>query len=125
MYIAYDIKNGVEYAKLVKSIRHGQKVSKEYKNLGRVMDKEKNIFKSRELGIYQYDIANDYYDQNPNWSGSTARVEYPERKPDRKEHLILDFGDTYLIDSFVHSNGLDKIIDKCGVHNTDTLYSMI
>ena len=125
MYIAYDIKNGVEYAKLVKSTRHGQKVSKEYKNLGRVMDKEKNIFKSRELGIYQYDIANDYYDQNPNWSGSKARVEYPERKPDRREHLILDFGDTYLIDSFVHSNGLDKIIDKCGVRNTDTLYSMI
>lgn len=125
MYIAYDIKNGVEYAKLVKSTRHGQKVSKEYKNLGRVMDKENNIFKSRELGIYQYDIANDYYDKNPNWSGSTSPVEYPERKPDRREHLILDFGDTYLIDSFIHNNGLDKIINKCGVHNKDTLYSMI
>jgi hypothetical protein len=125
LYIAYDIKNGVEYAKLVKSTRHGQKVLKEYKNLGRVMDKEKNIFKSRELGIYQYDIANDYYDQNPNWSGSTSPVEYPERKLDQREHLILDFGDTYLIDSFIHNNGLDKIIDKCGVHNTDTLYSMI
>ncbi|MCR5019863.1 transposase, partial [Ruminococcus sp.] len=125
LYIAYDIKNGVEYAKLVKSTRHGQKVSKEYKNLGRVMDKENNIFKSRELGIYQYDIANDYYDKNPNWSGSTSPVEYPERKPDRREHLILDFGDTYLIDSFIHNNGLDKIINKCGVHNKDTLYSMI
>jgi len=89
------------------------------------MDKEKNIFKSRELGIYQYDIANDYYDKNPNWSGSTSPVEYPERKPDRREHLILDFGDTYLIDSFIHNNGLDKIINKCGVHNKDTLYSMI
>ena len=51
MYIAYDIKNGVEYAKLVKSTRHGKKIAKEYKNLGRVIDKEKNIFKSRELGI--------------------------------------------------------------------------
>ena len=89
------------------------------------MDKENNIFKSRELGIYQYDIANDYYDKNPNWSGSTSPVEYPERKPDRREHLILDFGDTYLIDSFIHNNGLDKIINKCGVHNKDTLYSMI
>ena len=31
MYIAYDMKNGVEYAKLVKSVRHGKDVSKEYR----------------------------------------------------------------------------------------------
>ena len=125
MYIAYDMKNGVEYAKLVRSVRHGKNVSKEYKNLGRVIDKEKNIFKSRELGIYQYDLANDYYDKNPDWSGSEAPVEYVEPKDTRKEKLILDFGDTFLIDSFIHSNGLSEIIDNCGVHNKDTLYSMI
>ena len=84
MYIAYDMKNGVEYAKLVRSVRHGKNVSKEYKNLGRVIDKEKNIFKSRELGIYQYDLANDYYDKNPDWSGSEAPVEYVEPKDTRQ-----------------------------------------
>jgi len=125
MYIAYDIKNGVEYAKLVKSTRHGKKIAKEYKNLGRVIDKEKNIFKSRELGIYQYDVDNDYYDKNPDWSDSEAPVEYPEPKAVNKEKLILDFGDTFLIDSFIHDNGLNDIIEKCSVHNHDTLYSMI
>ena len=65
MYIAYDIKNGVEYAKLVKSIRKGTKVVKEYSNLGRVLDKKLGIYKSRERGIYRYDAANDFYDNNP------------------------------------------------------------
>ena len=65
MYIAYDIKNGVEYAKLVKSIRKGTKVVKEYSNLGRVLDKKLGIYKSRERGIYRYDAANNFYDNNP------------------------------------------------------------
>ena len=125
MFIAYDVKNGVEYAKLVKSIRHGSKVSKEYKNLGRVLDKEKNIFKNRKLGVYQYDIENDYYDQSPDWAGSNTPIEYPKSKAVGKERLILDFGDTYLIDTFVQNNGLSKIISGCGIHNQDTLYSMI
>ena len=104
MFIAYDVKNGVEYAKLVKSVRHGSKVSKEYRNLGRVLDKEKTIFKNRKLGVYQYDIENDYYDQSPDWAGSNAPIEYPKSKAVGKERLILDFGDTYLIDTFVQNN---------------------
>ncbi len=125
MYIAYDIKNGIEYAKLVKSIRHGKEVLKEYKNLGRVIDKEKNIFRSRALGVYQYDIDNDFYDKNPDWSGSKVPVEYHEPQSGNKEQLILDFGDTFMVDAFIHNNGLDGIIDKCNVRNKDTLYSMI
>lgn len=36
MYIAYDVRNSVEYAKLVKSKR----IEKKYTNLGRDLDKE-------------------------------------------------------------------------------------
>ena len=40
MYIAYDIRNSVEYAKLVKSKRNGKRIEKKYTNLGRDLDKE-------------------------------------------------------------------------------------
>ena len=100
MFIAYDMKNGTEYAKIVKSIRNGEKVNKEYINLGRVLDKEKGIYKNRERGIFQYDIENDYYDDNPDWSGSSAPIEF-SREPSGilKEKFILDFGDTFFLDS--------------------------
>lgn len=65
MYIAYNVKNGIEYAKLVKSKRSGKRIEKEYTNLGRGLDKELGIYKNRARGIYQYDLANGYYDENP------------------------------------------------------------
>lgn len=40
MYIAYDVRNSVEYAKLVKSKRNGKRIEKKYTNLGRDLDKE-------------------------------------------------------------------------------------
>ena len=126
MYIAYDIKNGVEYAKLVKSIRKGTKVVKEYSNLGRVLDKKLGIYKNRERGIYQYDAANDFYDNNPDWSKSVTPVEYTTGKPsNHKEELILDFGDTFFLDSFVKNSGLNDVITGLDLKNPDTLRAMI
>lgn len=40
MYIAYDVRNSVEYAKLAKSKRNGKRIEKKYTNLGRDLDKE-------------------------------------------------------------------------------------
>ena len=40
MYIAYDVRNSVEYAKLVKSKRNGKRIEKKYTTLGRALDKE-------------------------------------------------------------------------------------
>ena len=43
MYIGYDYKNGIEYAKLYVSHRDGEATYKDYQNLGRVLDKERGI----------------------------------------------------------------------------------
>jgi hypothetical protein len=43
MFLAYDIKNGKQYAKLVKSTRKGATVHKDYIYLGLVLDKEQQI----------------------------------------------------------------------------------
>ena len=57
MYIAYSIKKGNEYATLTSSVRDGAKVVKgESINLGRVLDKERGIFRNRERGVFTYDI---------------------------------------------------------------------
>ena len=47
MYIHYKSKNGVEYATLRVSKRVDKKVVKDGINLGRVLDKERGIYKSR------------------------------------------------------------------------------
>ena len=61
MHIFYHESNGVLYARLGRSVRNGDKVSKESINLGRVIDKEKGIYKSRERGVFQYDLETDTY----------------------------------------------------------------
>jgi hypothetical protein len=126
MYLAYDVKNGVEYAKLVKSTRKGKRIEKEYTNLGRVIDKELGIYKNRARGIYQYDLANDYYDDNPSWEGSSAPIEYSAtKKSGSKEKCILDFGDSFFLDSYLKSSGLDKVIEGTSFDNNDTAKAML
>lgn len=57
MYIAYSIKKGMEYATLTSSVRDGEKIRKgKSVNLGRVLDKERGIFRSRERGVYTYNL---------------------------------------------------------------------
>ena len=58
MYINYNTVNGIEYGTLTSSVRSGRKVGKgEQIYLGRVIDKERGIFKSRERGLFTYDLA--------------------------------------------------------------------
>jgi hypothetical protein len=69
MFLAYDIKNGKQYAKLVKSTRKGAKVQKDYIYLGLVLDKEQGIYKNRKNGVFKYDASTNTYDYNPKWDG--------------------------------------------------------
>ena len=61
MFISYDIRNGIEYAKLCISKRYGKTVSKDYIYLGKVIDKAKFIFQSREKGIFIYNPIDNSY----------------------------------------------------------------
>jgi hypothetical protein len=117
MYIAYGTKNGIEYANLCISTRHGKNVLKERINLGRVLDKEQGIYISRERGIFTYDLSTNTYGKAP--------AEFVPPKISRKESLILDFGDAFFLDTFIKSKGLRPVIDAIGYGNPDTLYSMI
>jgi len=118
MFIAYDIKSGVEYAKICTSIREGKKVKKTYTNLGKVLDRELCIFQNRKLGVFTYSIEKGY---------GKAPVDFvPDMQMKKgKIKLILDFGDSFFIDELLKKSGFSKAIDKIRYGNPDTLKAML
>ena len=74
MFIAYDIRNGVEYAKLCTSKRNGKQVTKSYIYLGKVIDKGQCIFQNKERGIIMYNLSNDSYVSLGKYEKSNANI---------------------------------------------------
>ena len=129
MFIAYSKKNGVEYAALATSVRHGAKVGKgKPVNLGRVLDKERNIFRNRERGVFTYNPQTGQYGPAP-----ADFIEPPKRrkgkyiKDGRKKRsvLLLQFGDIYFYDCFINSLGILKAVDAIEYGNKDTLHALL
>ena len=119
MFIAYDIKNGIEYGKLITSKRVAGKVKKDYINLGRVLDKDRGIFQNRRQGVFIYDLKTNTFSSPP-----TDFVPQIINR-NKKEQLILDFGDTFFLNDFITKNNLNSVIDALGYGNPDTLYAML
>ena len=124
MYINYKVKGGIEYGMVVTSVRRGSTVGKEKPTyLGRVIDKNKCIFKSRERGLFIYDIDTDSFSPVP--------ADYEEPKAIRKTKypkrtiLVVSFGDIFLLDSFLVKSGFMNAVDATGYRNLDTLHSLL
>ena len=118
MYIGYDIKNGVKYAKLCKSVRINGKVTTQQKSLGRVLDAEKGIYQNRERGVFTYDPETDTY-------GVPDSAAVPRVIHSKSEKLILDFGDSWFLDRYIKSKGLDKVIDRINYGNNDSVRALL
>ena len=118
MYIGYDTKNGVKYAKLCKSTRVNGKVKTEQKSLGRVLDEERGIYQSRERGIFTYDLQTDTY-------GTPNSDVIPVVRRNNSEKLILDFGDAWFLDSYIRKKKLNKVIDAIDYGNNDSVRALI
>ena len=61
MYIGYDIKSGIKYAKICKSDIINGKVKATQNSLGRVINEKAGIYSNRKLGIFTYDVTTDTY----------------------------------------------------------------
>ena len=118
MHIGYDVKGGIEYAKLCISHRDGDRTHKDYQNLGRVLDKEHGVYQNRERGVFTYNLETNTFGKAP------VEVVPPSRKR-KKESLIIDFGDIYFLDTYIKNSGLRKAIDSIGYGNPDTLNAMV
>ncbi len=121
MRLSYQKKGNYTYAKIPgESYRENGHVKKRNAvYLGRVIDKENNVFFNKERGVFTYDIATDTYGEaDPAYQGNL--------KDDRrkKPNLILDFGDSYFVDSLIRAMHYDEVLGSVGCQNRDTLWAM-
>lgn len=124
MYINYNTIGGIEYGTVTRSVRTGEKVSKSDQiYLGRVIDKERGIFKSRERGLFVYDIETNAFAPVP------ADFEMPtiqrKKKYAARPTLIVSFGDIFLLDEYLKTSGFHKVIDAIRYRNPDTLHALL
>ena len=119
MFLAFDIKNGVKYAKWLRSVRVGGTVRHEYVNIGLVLDERRRIFRNRQRGVFTFDPQTGEYGPVP------ADFVPPPAGRRGPERLILDFGDAYVLDAFLAASGLRATLDAIGYGNPDTLRAML
>lgn len=118
-HIVYQVTNGIEYARIATSTRVGDKVVSQAKTLGRVLDKEKGIYRSKQRGIFTYNHTTGEYGLPP------ASFTDKSLRKDHKENLILDFGDAFFLHRFIQRSGLMPAIEAIGYGNNDTLNAII
>jgi hypothetical protein len=122
MKLSIEQKGNYQYAKIPgKSVRINGKVRKTgVTYLGRVIDLSKGVFCSKERGVYTFDVnTGEYGTADPSYLGG---LPCDRRK---KEKLILDFGDAFLVDEFIRNIGYDKVLESIGYGNPDTLKTMV
>ena len=110
MFVSYSRKGDKTYARMVTSRRVGGVVVKETSNLGRVVDRERHVFRSRERGTFTFDPKTGEFGPAPagDW-------------PAPPERLVLDFGDAWALDSLATSEGLWGALDAASPSDSDEL----
>ncbi|MCL2153600.1 MAG: transposase [Oscillospiraceae bacterium] len=122
-YIAYSSPkaNGSVYAAVVKSCRKGSKVEqKRLENLGLVVDQERGVYKSRERGIFRYILGEGAFEIGSEDIESLNHGAVPAQ-----EKLILDFGDSYVLDRYIWGLPIREAVDEILPGERDTLMSLL
>ena len=120
MYIGYDIKNGIKYAKVCTGKRVDGKVVTTQKSLGRVLDEAAGIYQSRERGVFTFNVETGEYG-----IPDASFVPNGTRRKNAREKLILNFGDAFVLDEYIGRAGMWDVADSLGYGNPDTLRCMI
>jgi len=110
-FIRYEKKNGIEYASVYQAKRVGSKKINDIKWLGRVINKEKGIFKSREKGTFTFTLDGGIISDT--------------NLPSANEKLILDFGDSYFLNEILERNRFKSLIKATFGDLADTVMSLI
>jgi len=117
-FIHYTFRGKVEYAYIYTPQKvNGKKVNTPV-YLGRVVDKERGIFRNRKDGVFTFSFENGY--------GFINDREMPEAiRPHKEEKLILDFGDAFFLYSALRLSDIYKAIIAVLPDETDTLISLL
>lgn len=120
MYIFYSGPNNC-YASAGVSKRSGPDTSVDAIYLGRVLDREAGIYKSRERGIFTFNPDTGEFGSAPADFVPPATVD--GRKKQKK--VSVDFGDAFFMNEFLHASGMMDIVDAIEYGNRDTLHAML
>jgi len=113
-FIRYEQKNNIVYASVYRSKRIENKKTNDIEYLGRVINREKGVFKNRKRGVFCYSLEDGY---------TKAPAEYLSLLG--KECLILDFGDAFLLHELLKKTGLYDVLNKSFPYCLDTVLSMV
>ncbi len=123
MTISYQTQGGYVYGTVCTVRREGKKVVKDYgASLGRLIDKDRLVFYTRERGLYVYDPVNDAYLPPPD------DVEPPKRKSRLKvpaRVVSLTFGDVYLVDQFARSLQFYDVLSNAYADRIDSVKALM
>lgn len=126
MFITYRRINGIEYGYLEESYRKDGRVCKKSLGcLGRVLDKERCIFRNRKYGVYRYELSTNTRSMPPADFVESKKDCASRYRGELREKKILQFGDVYFLDSLLDLTGLRKCIEAAGTACTDLLTVMI
>lgn len=120
MYIFYSGPNDC-YASAGVSKRNGTDTSVDVIYLGRVLDKDAGIYKSRERGVFTFDPETGEFGAPP--ADYVSRETEDHRKKHKK--VSVDFGDAFFMNSFIHASGMMEVVDQIEYGNRDTLHAML
>ena len=108
-FIRYETKNGIEYASVYKARREGGKKVNDTEYLGRVVDKEKGIFRNRARGTFHFSFENGVV----------------ETSPPKMEKLILDFGDSFFLVEMLKRMELPALVGRVFGERADCIASLL
>ena len=110
--------NGAEYAYVYTPRKINGKKDNAPVYLGRVIDKERGIFRSQARGVFTYSVENGYGDVI---DGANSLLPVAAKE----ERLILNFGDAYCLYEILKPCGLFDVI--CGIlpSEEDTMMSLL
>ena len=115
MYICYDVKGGVRYAKICRSERVS---GTSLVSLSRVIDENAGIYQNRKRGVFTYNIVTDTY--------GTPDPSIPViKRKNTMEKLILDFGDSFFLDHYITRIGLKAAIEAMKYGNDDSVKALL
>lgn len=118
-HIGYDTKKGVLYAKICHSHYEKGKDHKTYTNLGRVLDKDRGIYKNRQMGVFSYDPETGTFtslNDSPLACSETGEKSRPE---------ILSFGDVWFLEQFVKQDGIFETLKAVHANNFDSFLCLV
>ncbi|MDR1111653.1 MAG: transposase [Deltaproteobacteria bacterium] len=116
-YIYFESKESGTYGKYAKTtfVKEG-KVYHETVHLGRVIDKDLGLFRSRSRGYFTFNLQEGY--GQPPENLNLQRYDCPSVRS-------LDFGDAWMVDQVFKKTGLESILNNLVPGSEDTLKALI